>query len=605
MNLTYTPYVVPLVFSGIVTTILSLYAIRLQSANGARAFGLLTSALTIWIFGYSFELSSQSLSGMMFWGKVEYIGIVSLPIFWLVFAAQYANRGHWITPRAWGIMFIVPITTLMLVWTTEYHGMIWRSTEIHIDDALVSLAVTYGTWFWIHFAYSYISLLLGTILLLKSQRLTSSVIDQQVTLVVIGALIPWLGNIVYILRLIPGPNIDITPFTFMLSGLSFGWALFRRQLLDIVPVARRTVIEVMSDGVIVLDEQDRVVDINPAAQAIIQQTSGESVGHSATDVLASWPELLEAKQGISETQVEITSESDGNSLQFFDVRISPIINSKRLLTGKLIVLRDITQRKQAEKDISDARDRALVASRTKGELLAKVSHELRTPIGAILGYAELIKEGTFGEVTSMQASASSKIIESSHYLSSLVNELLDQAQFESGKITLNMNPFSLSTLLQKVEPQVSLAAQNKGLAFSINIAADLEGTFVGDVYRLQQILINLLSNAIKFTEAGNVALHIYRPDSDHWAMEVSDTGSGISKEAQAKVFDPFYQVDGSVTRAQLGTGLGLSIVHQLITSMNGQVLLQSNLGQGSTFTVILPYIPEGTYVAAFDEVLTD
>lgn len=258
---------------------------------------------------------------------------------------------------------------------------------------------------------------------------------------------------------------------------------------------------------------------------------------------------------------------------------------------------DITERKHTEEALALARDQALVASQAKTELLAKVSHELRTPINAILGYAELLQEGTFGKISVPQVEASGKIIESANYLATLVSELLDQAQFEGGKIILEMTEFSVHELIRRVEPQVRLSAEAKGLTFSIKVENNLPTILVGDIYRLQQILVNLLSNAIKFTEDGEVILRFYCSNQDQWAIEVSDTGSGIPTDAQAEIFEPFRQVDGSVTRTHIGTGLGLSIVDQLTSTMGAKIHVQSSLGQGSVFTVLLPYISLEEYAA--------
>jgi signal transduction histidine kinase len=252
---------------------------------------------------------------------------------------------------------------------------------------------------------------------------------------------------------------------------------------------------------------------------------------------------------------------------------------------------DITERKQAEAALALARDQALASSRLKTELLAKVSHELRTPLSAILGFAEMLELNLDGPHADKQKRMTAEIIDSTHYLTNMVNELLDQAQLEAGRLELNIHPFAPAELIDDTLARMSILAQAKGLSLTADIAANVPATLSGDTVRLQQILVNLVSNAIKFTPAGAVQVRLYCPDARHWTLQVADTGAGIPVEAQAYIFEPFRQVDGSMTRKHAGTGLGLSIVKQLTSLMGGEITLESAVGQGSIFTIVLPVQP--------------
>lgn len=252
------------------------------------------------------------------------------------------------------------------------------------------------------------------------------------------------------------------------------------------------------------------------------------------------------------------------------------------------VVSDITARKQAEVLLTRALEEAQAASQLKSELLAKVNHELRTPLGSILGFSEMLLEGLYGPLPVDQQEPLSHIIDSTQYLSHRVNDLLDQAQLEAGKLKLQIRPFNPRIFIDDVMAKMQVLAQPKGLHLSAEIAPTVPSNLWGDVDRLKQILINLVGNAIKFTEQGEVKIMLGRPDPIHWAMEVSDTGAGIPVEAQAMIFEPFRQVDSSVTRQQAGTGLGLAIVKQLVNLMGGQINVVSKVGIGSTFIVVLP-----------------
>lgn len=249
---------------------------------------------------------------------------------------------------------------------------------------------------------------------------------------------------------------------------------------------------------------------------------------------------------------------------------------------------EIIERQQAEKKLTIARDQALAASRFKTELMAKVSHELRTPLSAILGLTELLMIGAYGPISDQQKEATVKILDSTHYLTKLVNELLSQAKLDTGHFSLKQEMFAPAPMLEQVRSKMNVLAQNKGLQLITDLALDMPSLICGDPDQVQQILANLVSNAIKFTQQGTVTISLYCPDPLHWALQVTDTGPGIPADAHAYIFEPFRQVDGSMTRQHGGTGLGLSIVKQLTELMDGQITLTSEIGQGSTFTVILP-----------------
>lgn len=252
----------------------------------------------------------------------------------------------------------------------------------------------------------------------------------------------------------------------------------------------------------------------------------------------------------------------------------------------------LIERKRAEQQLAAARDQALEASRFKSQLLAKVSHELRTPLGAIIGYAELLQYNVMGEINAEQRDAVEKIAQSGSYLSEVVNELLDQSQIESKKVQLKIEPFSPVKLVEQIHLTMSVLAKNKGLAFDLLVGPEAPENALGDVKRIQQILINLTGNAIKFTMSGNVRIEVLRTDESHWAARVIDTGAGIPTEAQSYIFEPFRQVDNTITYQNRGTGLGLSIARQLVELMRGKIELESEVGKGSIFTVTLPIFME-------------
>jgi signal transduction histidine kinase len=245
----------------------------------------------------------------------------------------------------------------------------------------------------------------------------------------------------------------------------------------------------------------------------------------------------------------------------------------------------------ANEELARANERLRELDRLKSKFVSMVSHELRTPLGAIQGFAEMLQADIYGPLSKKQEDALGRIEKNTRRLLIIVNDLLDQARIEAGELSIRPTRFSPSDLMEDLKTTVGVLVERKGLALTTEVAEDIPDSLYGDKERLHQILVNLTDNAIKFTDEGGIHVRICQPDgeySSHWAMTVSDTGPGISEQDRELVFAPFRRIDDSMTREHIGVGLGLSIVKQLVELMDGEIILESEPGHGSTFTVILP-----------------
>ena len=245
------------------------------------------------------------------------------------------------------------------------------------------------------------------------------------------------------------------------------------------------------------------------------------------------------------------------------------------------------------RELAEANEHLKELDRLKSHFVSMVSHELRTPLNAIQGFAEMLEAGIYGEINDKQHKPIARIIANVRRLLDIVNDLLDQARIEAGELSLRIAPLPLTDLGEDLHSTMDVLAESKGLALSTEIEPTMPEKVCGDRQRLHQIMVNLVNNAFKFTEEGGIYIRMYRPDIDHWAIDVMDTGLGIPKEAQQYIFEPFRQADSSVTRKYKGAGLGLSIVQHLVRLMGGEIQLKSEVDQGSTFTVTLPLVTPG------------
>jgi diguanylate cyclase (GGDEF)-like protein/PAS domain S-box-containing protein len=318
-----------------------------RGAPGASGLMMSTLAMAIWTLTYAIRWSVSELTAQYFWLDATYFGVVTLPYFLTVFALQSTHREHLLTRRNLLLLAIEPVLTLLLLWTDNLHGLFYagmRSTGTILNG---------GPWFWIHVTYSYSIYLVMVVFFAWEYRHASHLYRRQIGTILIGFLLPWVGNVISFSKILPFKNLDITPFVFILSGLVFAYGLFRHGLMDIVPVAQSKLIEHLQDGMLVLDTQQRIVEINPAA-CIMTGVSLEAIGKPAGIVLAHWPELVEICHTPTEMQKEMRVSQDPPC--DIEVRVMSLLDQHQNPNGMLILLRDITERKRAEDELHQAKD---------------------------------------------------------------------------------------------------------------------------------------------------------------------------------------------------------------------------------------------------------
>jgi signal transduction histidine kinase len=353
----------------------------------------------------------------------------------------------------------------------------------------------------------------------------------------------------------------------------------RTQDLAEALAENQAILNSTADGVIVFDNAGLATVTNPAISALIELPAEKIIGQDVKN-------LLECAEETEDDRCEViklisAGGASNTALKFqwgpktLSTTIAPVqVESSPEGIGTVAVFRDFTR--EAEID------------HMKSTFVSIASHELRTPLNAILGYTELLHEEVYGPLTDRQRDAAGRIMANTNHMLSLANNLLDRAQIEAGTLELNIMAFSPVKVINDAIDATEVLAQNKGLALSSETDGALPTEVIGDWQRVSQIVVNLIGNALKFTKEGGVSVSAYRVDSDYWAIAVSDTGTGIAKEAQSYIFEPFRRADESPTREHRGAGLGLSIVKQLVTIMGGKIELESEIGKGSTFIITLP-----------------
>ncbi len=286
----------------------------------------------------------------------------------------------------------------------------------------------------------------------------------------------------------------------------------------------------------------------------------------------------------------------GYGKRYMSVNYSPFWDeNKQQVTMIVAIARDITEQKRAEEEIRNAREAAEAANRTKSSFLANMSHEIRTPMNSVINFARVLKDTP---LTEEQKEYTEIIISSSNILLSLINDILDFSKIEAGKLEISKSGFLIKDITRDIEDILSARARKKGLDFTVNIDEGVPEKVYGDPVRIEQIILNFANNAVKFTPEGSVSIRISvdeRTESEATiCFSVSDTGIGIPGDKMNQLFNPFSQIDPSVTRKYGGTGLGLAISNQLSELMDGRIDVESVEGKGSCFrfTVTLQSVEE-------------
>jgi len=354
----------------------------------------------------------------------------------------------------------------------------------------------------------------------------------------------------------------------------------------------RSLIESNIDALMTTDASGIITDVNKQMEALTGCTRDELIGAPFKNYFTD-PDRAEAgiKQVLSEKKVtdyELTACARDGKQTVVSYNATTFYDRDRTLQGVFAAARDVTERKQVEAELQQAKAVAESASQTKSDFLASMSHEIRTPMNAIIGIADLLAKTPLSPEQNKYVQIFRRAGDN---LLHLVNDILDLSKVEASQLELERTRFSLHDLLGKVTEMVAARASEKGLALICEIAPGVPGDLVGDPTRLRQVLLNLLGNAIKFTESGEVALRV-TPDADSapgvLRLTISDTGIGIPGEKLSAVFERFTQADSSTTRRYGGSGLGLTISKRLVELMGGRISVESGVGTGSVFSFTVP-----------------
>lgn len=574
-----TPYSILYLCSGIISLFVSYQAFKNGTSQTAKYFAVMMFMVSEWTcFGF-LELSSVSVADKIFWSKIEYLGTLFVPVYFLLFALSQNQHEDFLKSKKRFLLFVIPVITNVLVFTNEFHGLIWKSFTLE-NDGTNLMIYGHGIWFWIGvIGYSHFLNWISLFLLSWSLIRFSKFHLIQNIMLLSAMLIPFGGSIIYALGLSPLPGLDLCPVLFSISGIIVSFALFKFDYFNLVPIIRETIIENMNDGIMALDSKFRLVDINSSARKIFDNPK---IGIDICGILKGKNEIIDAIYSAENHIMEYLWNAERQL--WFEINVFHLKNDRNEPVGSILVFHDVSERKKSELEILNAKKNAELVNSMKDQFLANMSHEIRTPINGIIGFLDLLKKT---KLNGDQIDFLGEAKKASEILLYLINDILDISKIEAGKLKMEHISFNIRRVVEEAVLLAAPKAFEKNIDFYVMIDNAIAENVFGDSARLSQILNNLLGNAFKFTDSGSVSLNVEKisDDSENIKLKfsVKDTGIGINLESQAKLFKPFTQADESMTRKYGGTGLGLIISKKLAEMMGGELNVESAAGCGSNF----------------------
>lgn len=529
------------------------------------------SVALIQSLGYVIEINAKTLGEAISGVKIEYLGSVYVCYFAFFFICELCDvKLPQIIKQGY---FFFETVIYFVVFTNEYHELYYRNICFIQGNMYNHISFDRGPVYYIYIASVFIGIASLSVIGFTSYRRMGKKRKQQLRSIVIAMQIPTVAMIVYLLGLTKG--YDIMPLAVILSFTICTINVLRYNLFGLQEEAKEVIVDTLADGLIIVDKNYYYITANQSAKNLFPTLKEKGRLEEFTEEEALVSELF-----MQESEKELIL----NDRRFRSRVIELKDNWKK--NGYLLILQDNTDSYNYITKLEELRFSAEDASRAKSAFLANMSHEIRTPMNAILGMNDImIHNGLSGDNLSY-----AKDIESSgRALLSIINDILDFAKIESGKMEIIDEQYEMKRVLRDVVSMFKVRTMSTNLEFITNIDESIPSRMLGDEVRIRQVLGNILGNAVKFTKKGSVTLDVTWQKSDEddkkalIIVAVKDTGIGIRTEDLEKIFLSFQQVDTRKNHAVEGTGLGLAITRDLLQMMGGDITIQSTYGQGSTF----------------------
>jgi PAS domain S-box-containing protein len=586
-----TPLFILLLVGGVIGIITFLFLIKSRRNPGVKFWLIWQIAASIWAFTYAFEYAATDIETKIMWSKFSYFGIVFCPVSFLFFSLAFSSQYKFLQKKIIILIFAFASLFILFPFTNDFHHLHWKSYSI--DPETNATDYVYGPLFWIMTLFAYFALISGIINIFLLYFRLSNFYRKQITLLFIASLMPPIGNLIYIFHVNPISGFDWTPFTFLLTGILIAINISRFKMFDLVPFARNKLIDIIPDAILIVDNSNLIADLNPAMRKLFDSVEIEPIGRSVEEILPHRESLIiEIKKHI-DFESEISREIEGKT-HFFDLQVTSLFDHHKQQTGRLVILKDITHRIEAEEKIKETNVKLMDEILEKEKLIVDleafshtVAHDLKNMLGAIVVASNLIKSDIDEMSKEDLLEFNDMINQSATKTIHITNELLTLASVRQQEVQLT--DINMLRIIKESMKRLTDMIREKNAQITI---PEFWPEVLGYEGWLEEVWLNYISNAIKYggtpplIELGSEI--IAGQKVKFW---IKDNGKGLSKEDIALLFNKFTRLD---TLKAEGTGLGLSIVKRIIDKLNGEVGIEStNIpGEGSTFYFILPMVKQ-------------
>lgn len=579
-------YLGTLCLATLIVSGITLYAWRHRQVSSATAFARLLTCASILLWGSLIQDMApleSPLASPAFFFKI--LGVIVAPPVWLFFALDYSGYTGWLTRRRVLALSLIPLLSVGLYLSNPLHGWFYQTISFDKSGFATQSNMTYGPWFYVHTVYSYTLMLVGAAFLIRFALRTFRLYRLQALLLVLGACAVLVPNVLVTLKI---TRISYISVGFMLMALLFGQAIFRYRLLNLSPVARHTLVDNMSDGMLVVDVQEKIVDLNPAMARFLGATAEIPIGRPVWDFLPSeedWRTWLRAPTGAQAT----LTRPGPDSPHAYDLQISLLYDRWGQVSGRLAVLHDITERQQAAEAL-ERYARELESRNAELDAFAHtVAHDLKNPLSTVVGYSDYLVSRYDRTSDEKRLDVLNTITRQGQRMGSIIDELLLLASLRQHD-SVALGPLNMASIVTDVMERLTLAIEERQAQITLPETWPVARGYAAWV---QEIWANYLSNAIKY---GGSPPHVglgWEALDKEFRFWVRDNGAGLTPEEQERLFTPFNRLDQVSAK---GHGLGLSIVRRISEKLGGQVGVTSTPGAGSTFWFTLPKTEKETWM---------
>ena len=570
------------------------YASRLHEARN-KVTVLILCGSVIWLLMSALTVSSDNVPTKLIFYKIQFVGVLIIPTTWLILTMQLSGYERWVKRSNLVVLSAVPVITLLLIFTNESHGLMWSNITLNSVDPFFPLNETRGLGYWLLIVgYSYVVLMFAVVIFVRRIVASRSLYRRQAVPLIFVACVPWIFSGIFFVNPSLSMYIDLTPLGLTVATSITLWRLAYLPGAGVIPVAHEIIVDSLNDAVIILDSQGRIVDLNPKAQDLIGHTISDALGEPVERMWAEWAgakkELDSGTEGVREVSFGVGEE------KVYEMQSSYLsgITSKR--PNLLIILRDVTERKILDeklrlysKQLKEHSEHLeeLVAERTKelreaermaaiGETAAMVGHDLRNPLQGISGATYILKQILHSTMDERAREMLEIIEESVQHSNRIVSDLLEYSR----EPRLKQVGTDLNLLVKQAVASVNVP-ENVLVKFKVS---DLRIT--ADFDMMRRVFVNIITNAVDAMPNGGELAIESREANGSLELSFTDTGTGFSNEAMAKLWKPL-----NSTKAK-GSGLGLAICKRIVEAHKGSISVKKALPKGTTLTITLPMKPD-------------